>query len=146
MSGILRRMAGPGSESEHDAYTVVVADDHNLVRKALRTLLDTERDFRVVAEAATAADVHRVVGAYEPDALVLDWTMPGAKGLETLRHVAATWPRLVIVSFSMNDPLGFEGRALAAGATAWVSKDEPATLVERLRDALRVRGPLHMNI
>jgi len=117
-----------------NAIRVMIADDHELVRMALRTLLDGEDDLVVVAEAGdtdTAVD-----GALEhrPDVLLLDLRMPGGGGVEVCRRVKEQSPEtavLVITSFDGDDELF---GVLAAGANGYLMKD---TRPDRVAQAIR---------
>ena len=80
------------SEPKTDEITIVLADDHVVVRSALRMLLEAEPDLEVVAEAATRRRVPYVRG-HEPDVLVLDLNMPGRGSLEALPEIRERRPR-----------------------------------------------------
>jgi DNA-binding NarL/FixJ family response regulator len=113
---------------------VFVADDHELVRYALRTLLEGEPDITVVGEAADTDAA--VTGCVEsaPDVLLLDLHMPGGGGVEVCRRVKAAAPGtlvLVLTSFDEDDEVF---GALAAGANGYILKD---TRPERVVDAIR---------
>jgi two-component system, NarL family, response regulator NreC len=100
--------------------TVVLADDHAVVRKGLRLLLEAEDGLRVVAEAGTVPDAVRMTRAHRPTVLVLDLNMPGGSSLEAIPDLAAG--TAVVVLTMQNDP-SFARQALQAGALGFVLKE-----------------------
>jgi two-component system response regulator NreC len=114
--------------------TVVLADDHGVVRKGLRLLLDAEADLHVVAEAATAADALRLAKAHRPRILVLDLNMPGGSSLEAIPQVIAGSPGTAVVVLTMQDDPAFARQALQAGAAGFVLKEAAD---EELLEAVR---------
>lgn len=103
--------------------TIVLADDHRIVRQGLRALLSAEEDFSVIGEADDGREALEVVRRFNPDVLVLDLMMPGLNGLEVARQVHKHWPKVGIVVLSMHDDEGFVLEALANGVSAYVLKD-----------------------
>jgi two-component system response regulator NreC len=102
---------------------VVLADDHAMMRRSLRMLLDGEHDFNVVGEAGNHASVTREVDVHRPQVLVLDLRMGGASSIETIRSLSERAPETKIVVLSMEDSPVFAQRALTAGAVGFVAKD-----------------------
>jgi two-component system response regulator NreC len=102
---------------------VVVADDHTLLRRSLRLLLDNERDFEVLAEAADLASAASHVEQLKPAVLVLDLRMPGGSSLDLIEQLRGCVPQTEIVVLTMEQNPGFARRALAAGALGFVLKD-----------------------
>ena len=102
---------------------VVLADDHALMRRALRMLLDGEEGVEVIAEAADLASVVRLVHSRQPDVLVLDLNMPDGSGIETLSQLREQVPETQIVVITMQDSPAFAQRAFAGGATGFVVKE-----------------------
>jgi len=115
---------------------VVLADDHVLMRRSMRLLLDAEDDVEVVAEAADHMATVRHLHGHEPDVLVLDLRMSDGSGIETVRSLCSRVPQTRIVVLTMADDPSFAQRALAAGACAFVVKELADTeLVEAVRAA-----------
>ena len=114
--------------------TIVIADDHPIVRKGLATILDSDPDYDVVGEAEDGIQAVEMVERLRPDVLVVDVMMPGLGGLEVTRRVTHTTPqtRVVVLSMHANEPYVLE--ALRSGASAYVLK---ATSTESLVAALR---------
>lgn len=127
------------------AISVVVADDHHIVRRGLRALLDGEADIRVVGEAADGLDAVAVVERLQPHVLVLDLMMPGINGLEVARRVRHRESRTQVVMLSMYGDEGYILEALRNGAMAYVLKDaDPRDLLTAVRDAASGRRYLSL--
>jgi two-component system response regulator NreC len=130
--------------SKHDrdpdanAVRIVLADDHAVVRSALRMLLDSEPEFEVVAEAGTADDAARKVRGHHPEVLVLDLNMPGGSGLSMLPRIREESPDTRIVVLTMQGEPAFARQALRSGALGYVLKEAAdAELVKAVRMAAR---------
>jgi two-component system, NarL family, response regulator NreC len=104
-----------------DEITVVIADDHAVVRKGLRLLIDAEPSLRVVAEAGDVVDAIRLTKAHRPTVLVLDLNMPGGSSLEAIPDIAAGTTAVVVLT--MQDDPSFARQALRAGARGFVLKE-----------------------
>jgi two-component system response regulator NreC len=102
---------------------VVLADDHALVRRNLRLLLDGEDGLDVVAEAIDISSVTRHVYGHSPHVLVLDLQMPGGSSIETIRRLRERVPQTEIVVLTMERSPAFAQRAIEAGAIGFVLKD-----------------------
>jgi two-component system, NarL family, response regulator NreC len=125
------------SQAVEETITIVVADDHHVVRSGLRLLLEVEDGFAVVAEAADADAALRSVLGHKPTVLVLDLNMPGDRSsLEAIPLVRERSPHTAVVVLTMQEDPAFARRALRAGATGYVLKDSAnAELVEAVRRA-----------
>ena len=109
----------PGRErAEHALIRVVVADDHALLRRSMRLLLDSEGDVELIAEAEDLTSAARQVQGTHPDVLVLDLTMPGGSSIEAIGRLREEAPETQIVVITMDDSPVF-----AAGALGYVSKE-----------------------
>jgi two-component system, NarL family, response regulator NreC len=104
-----------------DDVTVVIADDHAVVRKGLRLLIDAEPGLRVLAEAGDVPDAIRRAKADRPQVLVLDLNMPGGSSLEAIPELAGAGIGIVVLT--MQDDPSFARRALQAGAKGFVLKE-----------------------
>jgi two-component system, NarL family, response regulator NreC len=115
---------------------VVLADDHTLMRRGVRMLLDDEQDVQVIAEASDLESVARGVRSHQPHVLVLDLNMPGGSSIEAIGRLRERSPDTQIVAMTMEDSAAFAQRALAAGAAGFVLKDLADTeLPEAIRAA-----------
>ncbi|MBO0607724.1 response regulator transcription factor [Myceligenerans salitolerans] len=113
---------------------LLLADDEEMLRGALGTLLDLEDDLAVVAQAATTTDAVRLAVAHRPDIAVLDLEMPPADGLHAAEQIRATLPTHCVLVTRHARPAVLR-RALAAGVRAFVPKSTPAArLAEIIRD------------
>jgi two-component system invasion response regulator UvrY len=106
--------------------SVIIADDHLLIREGLKKLLADEDDMKVVAEARDAEEVIRAVEGETGDVLILDVTMPGASGLELLQRVREENPDIRILVLSMHPESLFATRALRMGASGYITKEGAA--------------------
>ena len=118
------------------SVTIVVADDHEVVRAGFAALLDTQPDFTVLGTASDGGEAVRVCRELRPDVVLMDVRMPGLDGIEATRQLAGTdgpCPRILILTTFDLDEYVFD--ALRAGASGFLLKDVTA---ERLFDAVRV--------
>jgi DNA-binding NarL/FixJ family response regulator len=113
---------------------VLVADDHAVVREGIRSVLQSEADFTLVGEAATAAEAVRLVGDLHPDVAVLDVTMPGGSGLEAAARIRHESPATRVLMLSMHDNPEYTRESVRAGAHGYLLKDSAAA---ELRQAIR---------
>ena len=115
--------------------TIVLADDHHIVRRGLRTLLEAEGEFAVIGEEADGLKVVALIERLRPDVLLLDVQMPGLNGLEITRQIVqrALKTRVIILSMHANET--YVREALRYGAHGYVLKDaDPSEMVEAVRD------------
>jgi DNA-binding NarL/FixJ family response regulator len=116
--------------------TIVLADDHHVVRSGLRTLLEVELDAHIVGEAADGLTALQLVEQLRPDLLVVDLMMPGLTGLEVVRRVHERVPNTRVVVLSMHADEAYILEALRAGAIGYVLKESHAAeFVQAVRQA-----------
>lgn len=117
---------------------ILLADDHPVVRQGYRRVLESQSDFRVVAEADSAASAYNAFKQHSPHVVVLDISMPGASGLEAIRNIRLRDSRARILVFSMHTETALVKAAFDAGASGYVTKsNEPAALVRAVRSVAR---------
>jgi two-component system, NarL family, response regulator NreC len=121
--------------------TVVIADDHAIVRLGLRALLDGDKDFQLVGEAGNALEAVRLVENLKPDLFVVDLMMPGLNGLEVVEQARVISPVTRIAVLSMYSDEAYVLEALRKGATGYVLKD--AQLTDLLKAMHAVAGGQH---
>ncbi len=110
---------------------VLLVDDHAVVRKGFRRLLENQPHIRVVAEAATAEDGRRLYFEQRPDVVVMDISMPGIGGMEGIRRILSRDASARILICSIHDNSLLADRALQSGALGYVSKaSDPDVLVK----------------
>jgi DNA-binding NarL/FixJ family response regulator len=115
--------------------TIVLADDHRIVRQGLRVLLTAETDFHVIGEADDGREALELVKRLNPQVLILDLMMPGLNGLEVARQLNKQASKVGVVVLSMHDDEGFVLEALANGVSAYVLKDSNSSdLIQAIRE------------
>lgn len=115
---------------------VVIADDHAMVRRGLRQVLDAEEGIAVVAEASDLAGARRYVRGHHPDVLVLDLNLPEGLSLDAIPEIRSECPATQIVVLTMQNEPAYARQALSAGALGYVLKEAAeAELVEAVRRA-----------
>jgi DNA-binding NarL/FixJ family response regulator len=106
---------------------ILVADDHEVVRSGLRTILEKQPGFEVVGEAANGQEAVEAAVALRPDVVVLDYAMPVQNGVEATREIRARSPRTEILIFTMHDNEAIVEDVLAAGARGYLLKADANT-------------------
>lgn len=116
------------------AITVVLADDHQVVRSGLRMLIEAEPGMEVVAEAGDVESAKRYVLGHKPTVLMLDLNMPGGSSLEAIPALLEISPDTKIVVLTMQDDPAFAKQAMGAGASGYVLKEAAeAELVDAIK-------------
>ncbi len=115
--------------------SIVLADDHLIVRQGLRSLLESEPDFTVIGETGDGLQAVELVKKENPDVAVLDLMMPGLNGIEVARQLSKQAARTRIIILSMYDDEGFVLEALSNGVSAYVLKETgSADLIHAVRE------------
>ena len=123
------------SDEAHET-TVIIADDHAVVRKGLRLLIDAEPGLKVLAEAGTVPDAVMKTRALRPGVLVLDLNMPGGSSLEAIPQIRDEASTTAIVVLTMQNDPAFARQALQSGAAGFVLKEAADDeLLEAIRQA-----------
>lgn len=102
---------------------IIVADDHRIVRNGLRTLLKSEPDIEVIAEAENGRKTIQLTRELSPDVVIMDITMPDLNGIEATRQILAEFPQVKIVALSMHHHEQFISGMFMAGASGYLLKD-----------------------
>lgn len=114
--------------------SALIIDDHAVVRRGLRQILEETSDIRVQAEASSAAEAIELIWTESFDVVLLDITMPGRNGFDILQQVRAKYPKLPILILSMHSEEQYGVRMLKAGASGYLSKESaPEQLVNAIR-------------
>ncbi|HVP22109.1 MAG TPA: response regulator transcription factor [Anaerolineaceae bacterium] len=122
------------------SVTILLADDHPVMRQGLHLLLDAEPDFTIIGETGDGREVMALVERLHPDVLVLDLVMPGLGGLDVARQVHQQAPATKVVILSMYASVAYVVEALAAGASAYIPKKSTAEeLVYAIREVVAGR-------
>ncbi len=123
---------------------IVIADDHPVVRRGLRQLLEAEDGLEIIAEAEDIAGARRYARGHRPDVLVLDINMPDGSSLEAIPAIRAEVPEMAIVVMTMQNEPAYARHALTAGALGYVLKEAAEEeLVEAVRRA--AAGDTYLN-
>lgn len=123
---------------------VVIADDHAIVRRGLRQLLEQQENMEVVAEAGDIDSVRRYLRGHRPDVLVLDLSMPGEPSLAAIPELRQEFPHSQIVVLTMQSEPAYARQALSSGALGYVLKESAdEELVEAVQAA--VAGQHYLN-
>jgi len=113
---------------------IILADDHAVMRRGLRLVLEAQGDFQVIGEASDGREAVVQAETLDPDIAVLDITMPNMNGIEAARQISSKLPRVSIVVLSMHADEGYVLRALKAGARGYLLKESPeADFIQAIR-------------
>ncbi len=103
--------------------TIVLVDDHAVVRAGVRRLLEQEVLFDVIGEAESGEKAYQIFGELKPDVMVMDLSMPGMGGLEAIRRILMRYEKAKILALSMHEDLSFANQALKLGAKGYLTKN-----------------------
>ena len=103
--------------------TIVLVDDHAVVRAGVRRLLEQEPLFEVIGEAESGEKAYQIFGELKPDVMVMDLSMPGMGGLESIRRILMRYEKAKILVLSMHEDLSFANQALKLGAKGYLTKN-----------------------
>lgn len=124
--------------------TLLLADDHQVLREALRMMLDTQPDLQVVAETGDGLEALALTEKHKPDGLIVDMMMPGLSGLEVARRTRRVSPATKVIVLSMHDAESYVVESLDAGVSGYVLKKSSSTeLIFAIRQALA--GALYLS-
>lgn len=117
--------------------TVIIADDHEIVRRGLRGILEGEGGCRVIAEAADGLTAAQLVEKHKPQVLILDLNMPRLHGIEVLRQTRSTSPHTRVIVLSMHNDEPYVIESLRGGASAYILKgSESQEILQALKEVL----------
>lgn len=116
---------------------VLLVDDHTVIRAGIKLLLERQREWQVVGEAADGREALKAVEELRPDVVVMDLAMPNLNGMEATRQLLSSHPKTSVVVLSMHSDEGYVLRALKAGARGYVLKDSTETdLIDAVKAVL----------
>ena len=130
-----------------EPISVLIVDDHAVVRQGVRAFLETHPDIIVVGEAASGTEALRLVQEHVPDVAIVDLLLPEMDGIETTRQIRRISPHTRVVVLTSYDDDRYIFPALRAGALSYILKEvSPAELVEAIRRAARGEAVLHPRV
>ncbi|MDB6131755.1 MAG: two component transcriptional regulator, LuxR family [Verrucomicrobiales bacterium] len=123
---------------------ILLVDDHPLLRQGIAQLINQQADLMVCGEADDAQKAVTAIETTKPDLVVLDISLKGSSGIELLKNVKVRFPQLSILMLSMHDETVFAQRALRAGASGYIMKQEPT---DKILGALRkvINGEVYVS-
>ncbi|MGO8701580.1 MAG: response regulator [Limisphaerales bacterium] len=132
------------ASGKKEARRVLIVDDHPLLRRGVSQLIDQESDLVVVGEAENAAEAMAAIAHAEPDVALIDITLQGSSGIELVKDVRLRFPKLKMLVLSMHDESVYAHRALRAGASGYIMKQEGT---EKVLTALRkvLKGEVYLS-
>ncbi|MDQ6785475.1 MAG: response regulator transcription factor [Acidobacteriota bacterium] len=117
---------------------ILIADDHAIVRQGLRKIVAEDAQMSVVGEARNGSELLNLVREQSADVIILDLSMPGGNGLETLKDLKRNYANLPVIILSIHPEDQYAVRAFKAGAAGYMTKESaPEELVEAIRKAYR---------
>jgi DNA-binding NarL/FixJ family response regulator len=130
-----------------DGATIMLVDDHAIVREGYRSLLQKQPQLKVVAEASDGAEAYRLFKETKPDLVIMDLTMPGLGGVEAIRRIRQWDATARILVLTMHQNVAYAVQAIRAGAKGYVTKSSPPeALVRAAHDVLQGRIALSADI
>jgi two-component system invasion response regulator UvrY len=133
--------------SQDGTVNIMLVDDHAIVREGYRALLQKQPRLKVVAEASDGAEAYRLYKEITPDLIIIDLTMPGLGGIETLKRIRQWDKNARILVFTMHQSAAYALQAIRAGAKGYVTKSSPPqALIDAVFDVLKGRMALSPDI
>ena len=130
-----------------DKITVLLVDDHKVVRQGVRAFLQAQSDIEVVGEAGSGETAVTLAAEHAPDVVLMDLVMPGLDGVEATRQVKTQSPRTQIIMLTSYHQDEHIFPAIRAGALSYLLKDiEPAALADAVRQAAQGEAVLHPRV
>lgn len=127
-------------DSSGESVRLVLADDHQLVRRGLKALLQSISGVEVVAEAGEGAELLTLVGSLLPDLVITDLSMPGMDGITALREIHRTHPAIPVLVLSMTDACETVRHAIESGACGYLLKGAPQFELEQAIRSVMTTG------
>jgi DNA-binding NarL/FixJ family response regulator len=116
---------------------IILIDDHAVVRTGYRRLLSAEPDFEVIGEAANGSEANALLHTLQPDVALVDLSLKGSSGLETIRSILARQKGLRVLVLSMHDSAGHVAQSLKSGAHGYLTKhSEPEEVIAGIRSVV----------
>ncbi len=120
---------------------ILLADDHEIIREGLRSVLETRKDWEIVGEATNGREAVKKVEELKPDVVVMDISMPELNGLEAVRQIVKQVPRTEVLVLTMHDSEDLVRGVLDAGARGYLLKSDASRQLISAIEALRLHKP-----
>jgi DNA-binding NarL/FixJ family response regulator len=130
------RQAAVQQSNEHK-HTIYVVEDHIILRKTLRKLLEREPDLKVAGEAGTAAEALEQISQLEPDLVLVDISLPGTNGILLVQQLRQQQPDLRCLMVSGHEESVYVKEALRVGARGYVMKGDPDSIIRAVRKVMK---------
>jgi DNA-binding NarL/FixJ family response regulator len=125
--------------------SIMIVDDHVMVREGLKQLLEVGGEFEVIAEASTGLECMQVLEKYSPDIIFMDVKMPGINGIETTRLVLQKYPSMKVIMLTIHDDEQYVTEAIEAGAVGFVLKkvtrDQLIDIISKVKEGIPFLDP-----
>lgn len=118
-------------------YRIVIADDHSLIRKGLRTIIELESDMQVIGEAGDGEELLKFLASEQPDMVIMDISMPNINGIDAIGKVLSLYPGIRILMLTMHRNSQYFYNAVSAGAHGYLIKDDSDTELLTAIDTVR---------
>jgi DNA-binding NarL/FixJ family response regulator len=128
------------SQAASKPLTIVLADDHDLVRSGIKALLTMIDGVEVIAEARDGRELLNLLAGVTPDLVMTDISMPGMDGIAAIAEIHDRYPALKVLVLSMYDTVDFVKRAMASGACGYLMKDAPPFELEQALRSVMTMG------
>jgi len=131
----------------NNKISVLIADDHSMVRQGLKQILELEPDITVVAQAANGEEAVKAAKQYKPDIILMDINMPGTNGLQAIKELKQNNHPSKIVVLTIHEDREYLFKTLQMGAEGYVLKDaEPSVLIEAIRNVHKGQSYIQPNM
>jgi DNA-binding NarL/FixJ family response regulator len=120
---------------------ILLVDDHEIVRKGLKSVLEARKDWEIVGEATTGREAVEMVEELKPDVVVMDISMPELNGLEAVRQIVKIAPRTEVLVLTMHESEDLVREVLEAGARGYLLKSDASRQLISAVEALRIHKP-----
>jgi DNA-binding NarL/FixJ family response regulator len=135
----------PSEPAPRECPTVIIVDDHPIVRRGLKMQIERNSAYRVCAETDNAPEALSLAVKYSPDIAIVDISLPSTNGLELTKNLCARFPTLKVLVVSMHDEKIYAQRALRAGAKGFLCKAAATDLLDQALELIRAGGIFRAN-
>lgn len=127
--------------------SILIADDHSLIRQGLKQILELEEDIVVIAQASNGSEAVQLAKEYNPDIILMDINMPGTNGLQAIKEIKQDKLECKIIVLTIHEDREYLFKTLQMGAEGYVLKDaEPAVLLEAIRSVNSGKSYIQSNM